>query len=530
MSKVKSNSQDSFKKRYFFKLITNFVGFGISLITQGIVPRALGPASYGNLSFITNFFWSVAGFLNFNSSTAFYTKLSGRQNDKGLVGFYFYLTLLIGLILFFIVIAVSALGIKQFIWPGQNIIFITMGAGWAFLTFCIMILTDMSDAYALTVKSESINIILKIFGVLIILFLFWKKWFTLFNYFSYQIVFLILSSMLLIYMIRHNGYQALGYVRLNKSEIHSYFMEFSVFCLPLVVFISLSALMQIGDRWFLQNFSGSIKQGFYALAYQIGSVCFLFASAVMPLILREQSICFQQNDFNKMRDIFLRSSTMLYVISAFFCCFIAVQARNVLMIFGGQAYKEAFVPLVLMCFYPIHQTFGQINGTFFFATGRVKIYRNIGLCVVALGFLLTFFLLGPKKIGGLQAGAIGLAIKMVFLQILSVNIQLWYNASFLKLPFKNFLSHQLTVIMVFSSLAMLFLFFTEKFFYNFNFILQFIISGVGYTLIVLILILKRPELFSLDRKDVLSLFNFVKNKLANGQGSKEGKDYSYGIS
>lgn len=501
--------KNSFTKRYFFKLLANFVGFGVGLVTQAIVPRALGPASYGNLSFLTNFFWQIAGFLNFNSSTIFYTKLSQRQKDKGLVGFYFYFVLLIGLILFLIVVFAQVLGIKEFMWPGQNIVFITMGAVWAFLTFCVMILTDMSDAYALTVKSESIGVILKILGVLVILFLFWRKAFTLFNYFSYQIVFLILSSGLLFYMIRRSGYQALQYVKLDMDRIRPYFKEFYILCSPLVIFTFIAAIGQIGDRWFLQRFSGSANQGYYSFAFNVGSVCMLFTNAVVPLILREQSIHFSNSDFEKLRDNFSRSLGVMIATTAFICCFLAIESKGVIKIFAGDAYAPSFVPMVLMCLYPIHQTYGQLNANFFFATGRVRIYRNLGIIFTLIGAVLTFFLLGPRTLGGFCLGANGLSFKMLALAIASVNAQLWFNAKYLKLSFRKLIFNQFTTMLIFITASWGISGLIRFLLPGLNFIFHFMISGIVYVFVSGVILLLWPEAIAVARSDSCRLNQFL---------------------
>ena len=78
-------STDSLKKRYFAKLSANFAGFAMSLVTEAIVPRGLGPRAYGNFSFLSNFFTQVVGMLDMGTSTCFYTKLSRRQQEFGLV-------------------------------------------------------------------------------------------------------------------------------------------------------------------------------------------------------------------------------------------------------------------------------------------------------------------------------------------------------------------------------------------------------------------------------------------------------------
>jgi len=84
-----SLKEASLKKRYFAKLSTNLIGLGIGLITQAVIPRGLGPKAYGDFSFLSSFFIRVVGFLDMGTSIGFYTKLSQRQQDFGLVSFYF---------------------------------------------------------------------------------------------------------------------------------------------------------------------------------------------------------------------------------------------------------------------------------------------------------------------------------------------------------------------------------------------------------------------------------------------------------
>jgi O-antigen/teichoic acid export membrane protein len=355
----------SFQKRYLFKLLTNAVSFGVSLITQSIVPRTLGPAAYGNFSFLTNFFWQVIGFLNLNSSTAFYTKLSQRQQDKGLISFYFYLTFLIGAVMTALVASCYILGVEQWVWPDQGVVFVVMAAFYSFLKFYNDSLIQVSDAYGLTTKSEILNMIQKVVGLLIIAFLFWCGWLTLFNYFAFQLFLLAGAIAALCWLIGRYHSPLITCWKLNRIQLKSYSREFSAFCLPLVVFSFFAILEQILDRWLLQKFSGSIEQGFYSLAYQTGAICFLFVSAMVPLVMREYAVSFAARDTEKMAVLFTRYSKMLFAVAAFFGCFLAAEAKNVMLIFGGAAFTGAILPIAIMCFYPIHQTYGQMNAAFF---------------------------------------------------------------------------------------------------------------------------------------------------------------------
>ena len=355
----------SLKKRYLFKLMTNVIGLGIGLGTQSIIPRGLGPVSYGNFSFLTNFFWQVIGFLNLNSSTAFYTILSQRQMDKGLVAFFVYLTLVIGMLMSVGILVCYCAGVDQLVWPEQSWPFVIMAAIWAMLQLYYGTLVQISDAYGLTTKSEVVNILQRGVGLLVVVCLFWGNWLNLFNYFVFQLAMFLGIIILLCLLIKKYKSPFLEQWRLGKEQIRSYGKEFATFCMPLIIFSFFAIFEQMLDRWFLQKISGSAQQGFYSMAYQTGTVCFLFVSAMIPLIMREYAISFVKRDMDKIRQLFSKYSKMLFVVAAFFGCFLAVEAKNVMLIFGGRAYTGAVIPIMIMCFYPIHQTYGQMNAAFF---------------------------------------------------------------------------------------------------------------------------------------------------------------------
>jgi len=496
----------SFRKRYLFKLVTNLVGMGVGIGTQAIVPRALGPAAYGDFSFLTSFFQQVVGFLNLNTSTAFYTKLSQRQKDRGIVNYYFYFTVILGIALGLIVAVCFATDLRQSVWPGQSVVFIVFGAVWAYMTFGSMVLSDMSDAYGLTVRSEIVKMALKIFGFMLIVLLFWQQWLTLLGFFIYHVIFLLATLVLLGWVVKGSGLRIADARLLPRKQVNDYTREFASFCTPLVAFTAIAVFEGILDRWFLQKFSGSVQQGFYGLAYQIGTLCFLFASAMIPLVAREYAIAFSKHDLGEMRRVFMRSTPMLYAIVAYFSCFIATESRNVMLLFGGEAYAGAVIPITIMCFFPIHQTYGQLNASVFFATNRTIAYRDIGIFLVFIGLPLTFFLLGPKEYGALQAGATGLAAKMVFIQFVSVNIQLWYNTRFMNLSFKYLLGHQLIVIASFSLAALVCSFAVRTLLGHMHYGVQFFVSGLLYTIFVAGLGITFPSLFAVRREEITNFW------------------------
>ena len=91
-------STPSLARRYICKLLANVASVPVYLAMEAILPRALGPAMYGNYSFATNFFQQLFMFLDMGTSTCFYNALSRRQSETGLISFYMRLSLLIAVI------------------------------------------------------------------------------------------------------------------------------------------------------------------------------------------------------------------------------------------------------------------------------------------------------------------------------------------------------------------------------------------------------------------------------------------------
>ena len=499
-------TEDSLKKRYGAKLSTNLIGLGIGLITQAVIPRGLGPKAYGDFSFLSNFFNRVVGFLDMGTSIGFYTKLSQRQQDFGLVSFYF---LFAGIVSFFVIILVGCTNVSgaySTLLPGQHPFYIYLAGLWGILTWLVQVLNKMADAYGVTVSTEIARIIQKGFGLALILGLFFSNQLNLTHFFFYHYFILTFVALAFIWVIRRSGRPLWGNWRLSVAQSKAYAKELYDYSHPLFVHASVGLIAGILDRWMLQKFAGSVEQGFYGLSYQIGAICFIFSSAMTLLITREFAIAFGQKDLQEMARLFRRYIPMLYAIAAYFACFIAVQADKVTFIMGGGKFQQATLAVTIMAFYPIHQTYGQLSGSVFYATGQTRLYRNIGITFMLIGLPVTYFLIAPDYMLGLNAGATGLAIRMVALQFIVVNIQLYFNSRLLGLQFWRYLSHQIVSVACLLCIAAISMFVIDKGFgLNEKVILSFLVSGIFYTLMVMILGYVRPILFGLQRRDIHSL-------------------------
>ncbi|MGC9065446.1 MAG: lipopolysaccharide biosynthesis protein [Candidatus Ratteibacteria bacterium] len=501
--------EDSLRKRYFYKLFSNLAVYAMGLVTMGIIPRALGPKAFGDFNFLTNFFSQVVSFFDMGSSTGFFTKISQRQKESSLFIFYLWFA---GLLAIIILLGVSLAGIFHLshrLWPGQSILFVYCGALWAIFNWIFNVLNQATDAYGLTVSAEMRKLYQKLFGMILIVVLFYYNLINLGSFFLYQylIQFFLIGAFL---MVLQQNKKLPSVWRISRETARNYTKEFISYCYPLFIYSLISLITGIFDRWILQYYSGSVQQGFYGLGYQIGTICFIFISSMTPLFIREFSVAYGNNDKDRMVFLFRRYIPFLYTVTAYFSCFAATQADVLIKILGGSQYIPALPSVILMSLFPIHSVYGQLSGSVFFATGNTKLYRNIGVPFMIFGSILTYILIAPQNKFGLNMGATGLALKMILLQFLLVNVQLFFNTKFLNISFLRYLGHQILIILVFGLFALIARFFTQ-FLADKNFIAGFILSGAAYTILVGIFAFYFPRIFGLYRQDIQFFITLIRD-------------------
>jgi O-antigen/teichoic acid export membrane protein len=474
----------------------------MNLVVQAIIPRGLGPRAYGDFNFLTNFFSQITGFLDSGTSVAFYTKLSRRPDDAGLVRFYLCFMGIASVAVLLLVLGVTPTPLAAMLWPDQKSIYIYLAALLAVLLWASQALNQMTDAYGLTVPSEVARLVQKAFALLLILALFAAGHLHLTNFFFYNYAILLFLIIAFVWVLRrwrhdpgkeapHAPVQGKGYAR----ELYEYSH-------PLVIYAAAGLIANILDRWLLQYFGGSIEQGFFGLSFQIGALCIAFTTAMTPLLLREFSIAHENQDLARMSRLFQRSAFLLYSVAAYFSCFVALQSDKVIYIMGGDKYRDAARAVAIMALYPMHQTYGQLTSSVMYAAGQTRLYRNVGTIFLLAGMPVTYFLIAPSSLFGFDAGATGLALKMVLVQFVTVNTLLLFNVRFLKLSLGRFLTHQIVVLAALMSLATGATLIVDSLLNGGGVVSRFLGAGFLYTLAVAVLACLFPSFFGLSREDL----------------------------
>jgi len=165
--------------------------------------------------------------------------------------------------------------------------------------------------------------------------------------------------------------------------------------------------------------------------------------------------------------------------------------------------------LMIMALYPIHQVYGQLCGAVLYSSGKTNIIRNVSIPFQVLGLVMVFFFISNENYGGLNLGSIGLIYKMILIQIIVVNIYLWYCTKMLSISFFKYVYLQLKGIFVLFIISFL----SVYLFKNFTdyLILNILFNGTFYLVSVILLIYTFPSFMGLNKSDII----YFKNKLIN---------------
>ena len=359
-------------------------------------------------------------------------------------------------------------------------------------------------------QNNKINLL----GAIIILALFWFGFLNAGSLFGLQ--YLMMGSIVIGCLAIMRRSWAHIDLSLTRDQRLSYTREFSDYSMPLFVQALLSALALSAERWVLQWFDGSTQQGYFALSQRVSAACFLFVSAMTPLIMRELAIAWGKDDREHMGHLLTRFAPLLFGIAAWFSCFTAVEASVLVHIFGGAEFAAALVPVQIMALYPAHQAYGQLASSVFHATGKTKVLRNLAFIEHFGGFLLVWLLVAPQDMLGMGLGATGLALKTVTTQFIMVNLLFWMASRLIPLNFFRNLMLQGLILGSLLGIAWVCKQATGIYFADdAHQVIRFFLSGILYSFMSFGLVVTCPWLFGCswqDFREMLIRLRLIKRK------------------
>ena len=501
------------KVRFLLTFITNILRAGISFIAGLIIARTLGPGEYGNFNFLLGSFISLATLVDMASNSAFYTFISQRQRGKKFFLYYggwvlFQLLILLLLVLFL------PNSIRQKIWIGHpfGLVFLALLASYA-MNQLWRLIAQIGESIRDTIGVQIRNLALAVTYLICVAVLAGFHVVSVKNLFILNVILYLLFSVLYARSIYRAGTLSKG----EEENLRGVLGEFKTFCLPLVIYTGVGFLYTFADYWLLQKFGGSVQQGYYAIGARFAALSLIATTSMLQVFWKEISEANSLGNMERVRLLYHRVSRSLYFIGAVISCVMIPFSREILALLLGPSYQDAWLPLSLMFFYPVHQSIGQITGTMFYATEKTKAQGYIGIFFMAISISTAYILLASKSaiVPGFQLGAMGLAMKMVGCQILGVNISAFFMSKYINSPFDW--SHQIKVLLLLLPIGFLSKFFSQGILSLASFdgyaILVMAISGIFYMVSVAILIRCFPSIAGLSREQINHALSWLRARI-----------------
>jgi len=409
-------------KRSLFSVFSNFVKAIFSLATGLLIARGLGPYDYGILTFLLASFTSLGSLLDIGTSSAFYSFISKKKQPKSLFILYLiWLTFQFLILLLFINILAPESWVES-IWQGENKERIIIAFVAVFLQQKIWgMLSQIGESQRETVFIQSINLINAMIHLIIIFILFY------FNILVIEKIFMIIIIEFLFISLTTFYFLKIEY-SLEEKTTKQIIEEYRVFCQPLLLYTLIALGMNFFDTWLLQKFGGSIEQAYYGVGYRFSAISLLATQSIINVLWKEVSESNELNDKARVLRIYSKSSRTIFISALWFSCLFIPWSSEIIQLTLGVDYLGGSSVLAVMFLLPIYQSLGQLNSTIYYGLELTKPHAIMGVIFMLISIITVYFLISPSDlfIPGLGLGSIGLAIKMVSMQVIAVIFSTWW--------------------------------------------------------------------------------------------------------
>lgn len=419
----------SLKARVLVSVGSNGLRATLGFVSGLLIARGLSPSGYGDLMFLTGSFVAIRLLLDMGSSNAFYTFLSRQAQGLRFYSFYISWLVIQLMIMLLLVSVVIPPGLFERVWLGHNRKIVMIALLAAFMQQQVwQTVNQIGESMRKTVKVQLLNLsIATIYLVIVSLLLATGR--------------MSAETILLLMIVQYAAATFFAYWFLRDGQVVSVVEEISfkeivwkywIYCKPLVILSLATFLYDFADKWMLQKFGGATQQGYFQIASQFANVSLLATTSILSIFWKEIAAAWEKRDHARIATLYYKVSRGLVMLGAILSGLFLPWSKQIVMLSLGQAYAQAWPVLAIMFLYPIHQSMGQIGGTMFLASGQTQKYMLVSTAVMLASIPFSYLMLAPKggAVPGLGMGALGIAIKMVLLGIVSVNIQAWVIARF----------------------------------------------------------------------------------------------------
>tara|TARA_Y100001960_G_C14761903_1_gene874571 strand:+ start:384 stop:1868 length:1485 start_codon:yes stop_codon:yes gene_type:complete len=395
---------------------------GITFISVSVIARGLGVDQYGELAFLLSSFAIIRGLLEMGTSSAFFTFLSQRQRNIQFVLLYLAFQVFQFSLPLLIVACIFPKEWIDFIWLGSSKSSLFLGFTAVFLQLQTWLaLVHIGESNRLTERVQVLNVCIAAAHLLLVII----AWQTI--GLSIELVFgLVVLEYLVFLPIAWRVFLVREFES-GEWDGWGVLKEYRIYCMPLIPMTLLSFGSNILDRWFLQYFGGSKEQAFYSIGLQFSTVCLLLTTSMLRIFWKEISEALKNDDLDRVQILYKKTCRTFFISTVVFSGFLIPWSKDITQVFLGHAYLDGAAVLATMFFYPIHVALNQICITMLMASSKTRLRSIITFCSTSISLPISYFVLATPDalVPGFGLGAVGMAWKVVLLNMILVNLTSW---------------------------------------------------------------------------------------------------------
>ena len=496
--------QDNFRDRYIIKLVSSVIIASLNIVLQTLLPRVLSVESYGYYTYNLNIFTSVVAVANLSATNAMSSKFSKRNEEIGLIIFYIKFWIVMVIVLNISVMVLYMTNFVQNTLSGQTIMTTLLALESVIITKFFSDNIGIFDAMAISRYPAAMQILLKIILTIVVLAGYFMGRLSLAYFYSSQII---VTTFIVMVMLRSIfTEQKRLYPKVIDHGTKAYMREYYEFCKPLVLSSTFAQAIIIFMNWSLMRWSGYVHQAMFGAAWQLNILVSYIFSPYAELSRREFAVLCEDRELLRNRLLF--SFKIMMWVTCYFAIFIGVESPWILPIIYGDKYNEATFVTLLIMVYTVYQAWGQLEGAFYIATEKAKLYAWISVAGQMFTLALTFFFQIPNFIWPESLGAVGMAMTYVVSNFVITNVSLFIVLRLVgTLSLKNMAS-QFIPIAICGSVSFLLRWILDTYLPGSamgDLIGKVLIGGSVYTGVIFLTIWLKPGLINLSREQILSI-------------------------
>lgn len=425
--------QRSVVARLTVSLFGNAVRSAVAVISGLVVARALGPADYGGFVFLLATLTVMRQLLDMGSSTAFYTFISQRPRGRRFYHFYAGWQLVqIALVLALVALLLPDWAIRM-IWLGHERTTVLLACAATLLQQQVWsIATQIGESRRQTRQVQVAGVYVALLHLLVIWALAHFGLMTQTRLFLLIALEYAVATPLLFHWIGNPAE-----VDVAEPDWRGIAAEYWRYCRPLVLNSWVGVAYGFADNWLLQRFGGATEQGYFAASSQLSAVTLLATTSLLQIFWKEAAECYHQNNLQRAQQLFDKSIRLLVLISSAAAGFLIPWSGELVHLLLGSSYAASWPVLALMLAFPIHTALGQIVAATYSATNHTRAQANIYSFFMIFSIPVAYVVLAPpdELVLGQGLGSLGLAIKLLAIQIVQVNVLWWWICRSLDWPY-----------------------------------------------------------------------------------------------